>query len=78
VVRTQVQLTQTQVQALRRVAASRGVSMATVIRDMLEQALVSPRSARMERARAIVGRFASEPAAASRDHDEELERAYQG
>jgi hypothetical protein len=76
VVRTQIQLTEGQARALRRLAQTRGVSMAAVIRELLEQALVSPRDARIERALAVVGRFSSGETTTSRDHDEELARAF--
>lgn len=75
-IRTQIQLTEEQAQALRRVAAQRGVSMAAVVRDLIDQALGRPVSARAARARAAVGRFASGVGGVSREHDAELERAF--
>jgi len=70
-----MQLTEEQVRALRRLAASRGVSMAAVIRDVLDEALTTPSAARLERARAVVGCFASGAKTVSREHDRELEQA---
>jgi hypothetical protein len=71
-----VQLTEEQARALRRLAANRGVSMAAVIRETLDEALVNPSAARFERARAVVGRFASGVNTVSREHDRELEHAF--
>lgn len=75
-IRTQIQLTEEQARMLRRVAAERGVSMATVIRELLDAGLVAPASARSARARAAVGRFAGGTSTVSRDHDRELDSAF--
>lgn len=75
-IRTQIQLTDEQVRALRRVAAQRGVSMAAVIRELVEQGLRTPAAARSTRARAAIGRFGSGESTVSREHDRELERAF--
>ena len=75
-IRTQVQLTDDQARALRRVAAARGVSMAAVIRELVDASLAKPASSRSARARAVVGRFGSGKGTISRDHDQELDRAY--
>ncbi len=75
-IRTQIQLTEQQARALRRVAAARGVSMAAVIREAVEAAVATPSRATRDRARAAVGRFASGPSRTSTEHDQELERAY--
>lgn len=75
-IRTQVQLTEEQARALRRAAAERGMSMAAMIRELLEQALSVPHAARSTRARAAIGRFASGTQTVSREHDSELERAF--
>jgi plasmid stability protein len=77
-IRTQVQLTEEQARALRRVAAARGVSMAAVIREVLDEALSTPAHARSVRARAAIGRFGSGPNTVSREHDRELDRSYSG
>ena len=76
VIRTQIQLTEDQARALRRVARSRGVSMAAVIRELLDQALTSSHDAKVERALAVAGRFRSGVGHVSRDHDRELEDAF--
>ncbi len=75
-IRTQVQLTDVQARLLRRAAAERGVSMAALIRELIDAGLTAPASARAARARGPVGRFASGENAVSRDHDRELERAF--
>ena len=77
-VRTQIQLTEQQARALRRVATGRGMSMAAVIREVLDQALTTLHGAKVERALAVVGRFSSGATTVGRDHDHELERAYRG
>ena len=77
-VRTQIQLTEQQARALRRVAASRGMSMAAVIRELLDAALTSSLDAKVDRALAVVGRFSSGATTVSGDHDAELERAFRG
>jgi hypothetical protein len=75
-IRTQVQLTDEQARALRRVAAERGISMAAVIRELLEESLAAPRGAQVARARAAIGRFASGESMVSREHDRELADSY--
>lgn len=75
-IRTQVQLTEEQARALRRVAAQRGISMAAVIRELIAEGLETPATARSARARSAIGRFASGLHNVSREHDRELERAY--
>jgi hypothetical protein len=75
-IRTQVQLTDAQARILRRAAAERGVSMAALIRELIDAGLTAPAAGRSARARGPVGRFASGKNAVSRDHDRELERAF--
>ncbi len=75
-IRTQLQLTEQQARALRLVAAQRGVSMAAVVRELIDERLQTPASARSARARAAIGRFASGARDVSREHDRELERAF--
>lgn len=73
VIRTQISLTEEQQEALRRVAARRGVSQATVIREALDETLArDDRRRRMERLLAVAGRYRSSVAdglSPSRDHD---------
>lgn len=75
-IRTQVQLTDDQARALRRVAAERGVSMAAVIRELLDESLAAPNTAQVTRARAAIGRFASGERTISEEHDRELADAF--
>jgi hypothetical protein len=75
-IRSQVQLTEEQAAALRAVAARRGVSMAAVIRELIDEGLRTPAVARSTRARSAIGRFASGRHDVSREHDRELERAF--
>ena len=51
--------------------------MAAVIRGVLDDTLVAPHTAQLERAKAAVGRFASGTTTVSSEHDRELDRAYQ-
>lgn len=75
-IRTQIQLTDEQAALLRRAAAERGLSMAAVIRELVDDALAAPARARTARARSAIGRFASGARTVSREHDRELEEAY--
>lgn len=75
--RTQVLLTEEQVQRLREEAAQRGVSMAEIIREALEEHLNRQRKQELRRrALEVVGRFASGRRDVSKEHDRELEEAY--
>lgn len=78
--RTQIQLTGAQVAALKAVAARRGMSMAAVIRDVVDD-LVQQQAAvgtgrRVQRALAAVGRFGSGQRDVSRRHDAHLAEAF--
>jgi len=77
-IRTQVQFTEEQAQRLRRVAAERGISMAALVRELVDEAIRDPRSACIARASAAVGRFGSGVTTVSSDHDAELEEAFRG
>jgi hypothetical protein len=78
--RTQVQLTRAQVTTLKTLAARRGVSMAAVIRDVVddlaERQAVSGQERRRQRALEAVGRFQSGRRDVSRRHDAHLAEAY--
>lgn len=77
-IRTQVQLTEAQADVVKRVAARRGISMAEVLRELVDAHLVeSAESDRRERAMRAVGRHHSGRTTVSRDHDRELAEAYQ-
>ena len=72
-VRTQIQLTETQSKELRRRAAERGVSMATLIREAVDQVLtVDERAERWNRALSVVGKFKSSHRDVSVNHDKYL------
>jgi hypothetical protein len=78
-VRTQIQLTTEQAKKVKKIAASRGVSMAEVIRDALEGAIRSDVSKvsdeKRKRALEIVGKFRSGRRDVSRKHDAYLAEA---
>jgi len=73
--RTQISLTQAQARRLRRAAADRGVSMATLIREAVEAYVPDDelvREERVTRALAAAGRFDSGWTDVSERHDEHL------
>ena len=79
-IRTQVQLSDTQIRTLKRLATDRGVSMSELIRQSLDQFLLSAgvtddRQLRM-RALASSGRFHSGRSDIATDHDEYLREAF--
>lgn len=79
-VRTQIQLTEDQARALKRLAAERRVSMATLIRegvDRVLQASAAPTwEERKRRAVAVVGKYDSGVSDLSTDHDRYLDEAF--
>lgn len=79
-VRTQIQLTDEQARAVKRIASSKGVSVAEVIRRAVEGIIKSSPKADMEerqkRALDIVGRFKSGKRDVSKRHDAYLTDAY--
>lgn len=81
-VRTQVQLTQEQARLAKHLAAERGVSMAEVIREALDEAFrsripIRSRDDSVRRALDIVGRFHSGSDDGSIRHDDHLAEVYQ-
>jgi hypothetical protein len=76
VIRTQIQLTDAQLTSLRRAASQQGVSVAAVIRDLVDRGLRSDVDARWARALAVVGKFRSGTATTSTDHDAVLDEIY--
>lgn len=83
VVRTQIQLTEDQARHVKRVAAERGVSMATVIRQGVDLLLRSTETAvsddeREARAISAAGRFRSGGGDGAVEHDRYLRDAYRG
>jgi hypothetical protein len=78
-IRTQVQLTPQQAQAVKHVAAQRGVSMAEVLRRLVDAHLLeSPSADRRQRAISAIGRHRSGRKDVSREHDRELAEAFAG
>ena len=82
-VRTQIQLTEEQVELVKRIAAERHVSMAKVIREALDRSLRSGTNVlshedRIRRAIDAAGRFRSGTADGSAKHDRHLTEAYRG
>jgi hypothetical protein len=72
-VRMQIQLTEEQARAVRRLARERGVSIAAVIRDAVERSLSEgPRSRHdaWERALQVVGAFKSGGGSVAEQHDD--------
>ena len=80
-IRTQVQLTERQLQALRQLSAKSGRSIADLIRQGIDQYLANgrepTRQERMERAIRVAGMFASGVKGISTDHDRHLADAFQ-
>ena len=76
-IRTQIQLTESQAEVLKNAAARRGVSMAELIRQSVDQFLVSEPSQEDLRLRAaqVAGRFRSGKKDISIRHDEYLSEA---
>jgi hypothetical protein len=79
-VRTQIQLTEQQQAALRRLSASTGRSVADLIRQGVEALLASAplpdKNAQVQRARRVAGRFRSGGTDGSTDHDRHLAEAF--
>lgn len=74
-IRTQISLTEEQMQRLRREARRRHVSLAAVIRDAVDRVVPTEdaeRTVRMERLLAAAGTVASGTGTVARDHDEVL------
>ena len=80
-VRTQIQLTETQARSLKRAAMDRGTSVAEVIRravdSMVQRSPKASSEERIRRALEIVGKFRSGRRDVSQKHDEYLAEAYE-
>jgi predicted DNA-binding protein len=80
-VRTQIQLTEEQARKVKRIAAHRGVPMAEVIRDAVEEAIRSNRYGvrkdKRQRAVEILGKFRSGKRDVSKKHDAYLSGAFE-
>jgi 16S rRNA U516 pseudouridylate synthase RsuA-like enzyme len=79
-VRTQIQLSEEQAKAIKRIAAAQGTSMAEVIRRAVDDVIISRPSGnwneRHQRALAIVGKFRSGKRDISSNHDRYLAEVY--
>jgi predicted DNA-binding protein len=80
-IRTQIQLTEEQATRLRHLASERGVSMAELIRDAVDDVIANaPRNTSgkelRERARKLAGRFASGVPDLAAAHDAHLATIY--
>ena len=80
-IRTQIQLTEQQAEALKQAAARRGISMAELIRQSIDQLLgkagdLSPGDQRL-RAVSVAGRFRSGRTDVAVHHDEYLAEAFE-
>ncbi|HZS91888.1 MAG TPA: CopG family transcriptional regulator [Chloroflexota bacterium] len=76
-IRTQIQLTEEQAQALRDLAARRGVSLAELVRQGVERILAeSERREKRQRALAVLGRFDAGPSDVATNHDRYLAEDY--
>jgi hypothetical protein len=79
-VRTQIQLTEEQTKALKKMASSRHLSMAELIRQGVDVVLRSnvgiDASEKRKRALAIVGKYRSAKRDISREHDKYLAGAF--
>jgi len=80
-VRTQIQLTEEQAKKVKRIAARRGVPMAEVIRDAVEEVIRSNRHGVREEKRKqaveILGKFRSGKRDVSKKHDAYLSEAFE-
>jgi hypothetical protein len=80
-IRTQVQLTDRQLEALRQASAATGRSIADLIRQGVDQYLAGRselgREERIERAIKVAGRFSSGRTDVSADHDRHLAEAFE-
>ena len=77
-IRTQIQLTEAQLERLKRLAAERGVSIAAIVREAVDRlGTDSERHARRQRALSVVGKYRSDGAGdIAERHDEYLADAF--
>ncbi len=79
-VRTQIQLTEQQAKALKKLASSRHLPMAELIRQGVDAILISPvvpdAEEKRKRALAVAGRYRSGKRDISREHDKHLAEAF--
>jgi len=79
-VRTQIQLTEDQLKALKKLAVSRQLSVAELIRravdTMIKTSIAADPEDRMKRALKIAGRFSSGKSDVSKNHDAYLSESF--
>ena len=79
-VRTQVQLTEEQLQTLRRLSSKWGVSLADLVRQSVDLFLTARQSTdrgeQIQRGLKVAGRFSSGDASGSTEHDAHLVEAF--
>ena len=79
-VRTQIQLTEKQAKALKKLASSRQLPMAELIRQGVDAILISPvvlnAEEKRKRALAVAGRYRSGKRDVSREHDKHLAEGF--
>ena len=76
-VRTQIQFTEEEHRRLRRIAAERRISVAALVRQLVERSLGEDEAdVRWQRALAVVGRFHSGQSDTSAEHDRYLDEAF--
>ena len=79
-VRTQIQLTEKQAKALKKLALSRQLPMAELVRQGVDAILISPvvlnAEEKRKRALAVAGRYRSGKRDISREHDKHLAEAF--
>lgn len=75
-IRTQVSLTEQQMERLRRIARDRGVSIAAVVRDAIDALPDGDRERRIERFLAACGSFDSGCDNTAEEHDAVLDEAF--
>lgn len=76
-IRTQIQLDETQYRMLQQAAQQQGLSMAEIVRQGLDMALAQlDRRKKWEKARALAGKYSSGESDVARRHDDYLAEAY--
>ncbi len=79
-VRTQIQLTEEQAKAVKKIASAQGLSVAELIRravdNIVKSSTIADTEERKRRALEIVGRFRSGKRDVSKEHDAYLVEAY--
>lgn len=79
-VRTQIQLNVQQARALKELAAARGISMAELIRQSVDQFLQAatepPRQQRVQKLKEAAGKYRAGAAALAENHDAYLDEIY--